>query len=597
MTTEAPSMGEVVQTTKEDSGSKIAYTNRNPIFILSDSDFSSYGFPGTGDENTPYRIEGYNITNSNFELIVIENTEAFFVIQNNYLDSITSELDAIYIRNAKNGLVYGNVVVNNRHGIFLDTGCQAINVTNNVVEDSSQSGIRVNSSTQIVINYNEVYQNTYNGIWANVSADLDIRNNTVYDDELGIWLETTNSSKVVGNTLFGNDNAMWISNHSNSNDIMLNRIFDPQDLDPNTCGIHLSHNAHENLILNNTISNSTEHGFYVEGTSGNNTIKWNSFIGNNVGGSSQAFDAFSSNVSYNYWSDWTTPDDNSDQIVDIPYPLEGPAMNDDPFPLTQPAVPPVFHYITPVTVLHPNGGEMVTDSVVIQWTTCYDSEGHTINYSIYFSHNSGEDWEMIIENLDTTYFEWNTTSELASTHYLIRVQAECSEGLTVSDTSDGEFSLIAHILSEFTITSPTDSGPFDTSLTIEWDIVEDSWGRSVRYSIQYSATGGYSWIDLTSGLTGTSYQWDISQLDEGDTYVVKVVASADGGVSSEATSVLFTIQHVTTSTTPTTPTTPTTAPGGVDMTMVLVGVGLVGVVVVVIVLFILMKRSPGETGT
>ncbi len=566
-----------------------AYTSRGPIFISSDSDFSSYGFPGTGDENTPYRIEGYSITDANFELIVIENTEAYFIIQNNYLDSISRSLDAIYMRNAKNGIVHANIAVNNRHGIFLDKGCQSINITNNLVEDSSESGIRINSSTNIKVLYNEVNQNTYNGIWANWSKYVDVVNNTVYDDELGVWLENTNSSSIIGNALYGNDNAIWISNNSNSNKVTFNRIYDPLDLNPNTCGIHLSHNAHLNDILNNTISNSAEHAFYVEATSGNNTIKWNSFIDNNIGGDSQAYDAASVNVLYNYWSDWTTPDDDYDQIVDIPYQLEGPALNEDPFPLTYPAVPPVFHYITPLTVLYPNGGEEVKESVVIQWSSCYDSEGHAINFSIYFSHNSGVDWERIVGNLTTTNYEWDTRSELATSNYRIRVVAECSDGLVVSDESDADFILIAHVLSEFTITSPNSSGPFDTGIAIEWNPAIDSWGWSVSYSIQYSSTGGYNWNDLTSGITGTSYQWDISQLDDGDTYLVKVIASADGGISSEATSVLFTIQHVTT------PTTPTIPSDGGDIVLVLAGAGIAGVVIVVIIVIVIKKRSTGKT--
>ncbi|MFW9801363.1 MAG: right-handed parallel beta-helix repeat-containing protein [Candidatus Thorarchaeota archaeon] len=575
--------------TNENSGFQSSYANRGPIAILSDADFSSYGFPGTGDKGTPYRIEGYNITDSNFELIVIENTEAFFVIQNNYLDSITSSLDAIYIRNAKNGLVYNNTVVNNRHGIFLDKDCQSINITLNEVCNTSQSGIRINGSTDVRIRNNEVYQNTYNGIWANYSTHLEIWNNTVYNDELGIWLRNTNSCQVFENLLFGNDNAMWISNQSTLNNIAFNRIFDPADLNPNTCGIHLSHNASGNNILVNTVENSTEHAFYVEASSGNNTIKWNAFKGNNIGGTSQALDDASVTVQYNYWSDWTTPDANSDQIVDFPYALEGAAMNEDPFPLTKPANASVVHFLTPIRVLYPNGGEVITDSATIQWIPSYDSESHEVNYSIYVSSNSGVDWEKIVGNLTTTQYEWDTTAELKTGHYLIRVIAECSEGLNVTDDSDAEFSLIPHALSEVTIRSPANSGPFDRSLTIEWDAVVDSWGWIVSYSIQYSSTGGYDWNDLASGLTGTSYQWDVSQLEEDDTYVVKIVASADGGLSSEAISVLFSIQHVTTTTTPTTPT------GGPDLTPLLIGGGITGVAVAIVVVIILKKKRTSKT--
>lgn len=585
--TETPYGRAALQMTKNNTGFQISYTNREAFTVFSDSDFSSYGFPGTGDENNPYRIEGYNIT-ENSQLISIIDTESYFVIQDNYLNSIISSQDGIYIKNAKNGLVYNNTVVNNRHGIFIDKGCQGIDVVDNKIWDSSQSGIRVNSSTDVRINNNEVYQNTYNGIWANSSTQLVIWNNTIYNDELGIWLRNSNSSQIIGNLLFGNDNAMWISNQSNSNNITYNRIFDPADLNPNICGIHLSHNAHENNFLNNTVANSIEHGFYVEASSSSdNTIRWNTFIGNNVGGTSQAFDAASVNVLYNYWSDWTTPDANFDQIVDLPYVLEGAAMNEDPFPLTQPANITAFHFLTPITLLYPNGGESITDSVNVQWSAIYDSDNHEVNYSIYVSHNSGTDWEKIVGNLTTSQYEWNTISELKTTHYLIQVIAYCSDGLIVLDESDGEFSLIAHTLSEITITSPNSSGPFDTSLMIEWDAAVDSWGWIVSCSIQYSSTGGYSWNDLASGLTGNSYQWDISQLHEDDTYVVKIVASADGGVTTEAISVLFSIQHMVT--------TPTTPVGGGDMTLVLVGVGIAGVAVVIILVIFLRKKSAGET--
>jgi parallel beta-helix repeat protein len=589
LSTEKPSANASLSKPTGSKAFETSYTNRGPIIIHKNSDFSSYGFPGTGDEKSPYRIEGYSITDSNSELIMIEDTDVYFIIQNNYLDCITSSLDAIYIKNAKNGHVYNNLILQNRHGIFIDTGCQSMNITNNRIWDSSQSGIRVNSSFDIRIYHNEAYDNTYNGIWTNSSTYLDIRNNTVYNDELGIWLRNSNSSQVVANTLYGNDNALWLSNNSNSNNIQYNRIFDPATVNPNSCGIHLSHNAYGNSFLNNTVTNSTEHAFYVEVTSGNNTIKWNTFIDNNIGGTSQAFDAVSINVLYNYWSDWTAPDDDLDQIVDIPYLLEGPVMNDDPFPLTLPANPPEFHYLTPVAVVYPNGGESITDLATIQWTICYDSEGHAVNYSIYFSYNLGADWTKLAENLTDNHYEWNTTSLLKTTHYLIRVIARCSEGFTVSDESDGEFSLIPHTLSVPTITSPTSTGPFDVTLLITWNHAVDTWGYSVSYSIQYSLNAGFSWTGLAVGLTSNSYEWDLSSLQSDENCVLKVVASVKGGFTSEAVSVTFSIHH------DLTPPPPTTTGVVGDIIRVIIGEG-VGVAAIVLVLLVLLrKRSSGET--
>ena len=40
----------------------------------------------------------------------------------------------------------------------------------------------------------------------------------------------------------------------------------------------------------------------------------------------------------NYWSDWTTPDNNHDGIVDNPYALDGDGAQDN-YPLVNPTVP------------------------------------------------------------------------------------------------------------------------------------------------------------------------------------------------------------------------------------------------------------------
>lgn len=52
-------------------------------------------------------------------------------------------------------------------------------------------------------------------------------------------------------------------------------------------------------------------------SSENNTIKFNNFIENNLAGVSQAYDDGSNNVFiFNYWDDWTNPDNNADSIVE-----------------------------------------------------------------------------------------------------------------------------------------------------------------------------------------------------------------------------------------------------------------------------------------
>nr|KXH77252.1 MAG: hypothetical protein AM324_12870 [Candidatus Thorarchaeota archaeon SMTZ1-83] len=90
---------------------------------------------------------------------------------------------------------------------------------------------------------------------------------------------------------------------------------------------------------------------------------------------------------------------------------------------------------------------------------------------------------------------------------------------------------------------------------------------------------------MTSGLTGNSYPWDISELEAGEDYVVKLKASADGGLTSEAVSVTFSIQDATT----------TTTGGDGDMTLMLVGVGVGAAAIVVVLVIVIRMRGTVET--
>jgi hypothetical protein len=94
---------------------------------------------------------------------------------------------------------------------------------------------------------------------------------------------------------------------------------------------------YDNLICNNPgIGVSIYGGMY-------NRIWNNTFIGNN-GSGIQAYDIGANNWNTsgsphgygNYWDDWTTPDANSDGIVDNPYSIMGSAGAEDYYPLVSP---------------------------------------------------------------------------------------------------------------------------------------------------------------------------------------------------------------------------------------------------------------------
>lgn len=122
----------------------------------------------------------------------------------------------------------------------------------------------------------------------------------------------------------------------------------------NTCtwnaaqGIRLETTSNNNNLSCNQISNNGFEGIII--LSGSKNLIWNNILSSNNGAGTvrnlahiQAYDSGSSNQWYltgsphgygNYWGDLTTPDANSDGIVDYSYNLTGSAGAKDFFPLT-----------------------------------------------------------------------------------------------------------------------------------------------------------------------------------------------------------------------------------------------------------------------
>jgi len=137
---------------------------------------------------------------------------------------------------------------------------------------------------------------------------------------------------------------------SNSMEGMLLSSSSYNTISNNTCssspnrGIRLF-DSNGNTIIRNRLCDNSYHGVYIQ--SGYSNIIWNNtFIDNNGAGSTydpshvQVCDGGTNNWwngtdGYgNYWSDWTTPDDNCDGIVDFPYDIEGSAGIRDYYPRT-----------------------------------------------------------------------------------------------------------------------------------------------------------------------------------------------------------------------------------------------------------------------
>ena len=517
--------------------SKLNYQSRSPIIILKNSDFSSYNFPGVGSEEEPYLIENYLISDSLYPLIEIRNTNVYFRIANNFLDNINTGVEAIFLKNVVNGEIVNNTIVNSRHGIYLDNSDEN-KVINNSISQTSESGIRLNTSSSNIIIGNSISTIVHHGIWLNASSQNIIANNTISAVYNGLWLKSSSwGNEINGNYINETFHGIWISS-SNDN------LFVENYLDKNSYGFYLTSTGYpwdplilcqQNDILNNTVLNNSEYGIYCDFGVINTLIKWNTFIMNNWNGSAQALDNGTNNVfQSNFWDDWTGPDVEPDGIVDDSYPLKGPSNSSDPFPLTKPINPTIFHFLSRPRVISPNGEEVLGGIINVEWSSVYDSQGFLITYSLYYSSDDGGLWTYLIITSETHY-SWNTYPLLNGSEYLIKVIANNSHGFWTKDVSDSSFSLEnpSHFLSIPTVNYPNSFLILSGIITVQWSPSTDSWNHAINYSIYYSNDNGENWTLLEEDLLQLNYQWDTKTVSDGSNYLVKVKAFCSSGLTTE----------------------------------------------------------------
>ena len=166
-----------------------------------------------------------------------------------------------------------------------------------------------------------------------------------------------------------------------------------------------------------------------------------------------------------------------------------------------------------LSIISPNDNESLFQSCTESSITWYG--GATTNYKIEISINNGVDWTLITNPNSAAYFnsfDWsipNTPSESC----LIKVSER--DNPEYFDVSDYVFTIEPSI----TITSPVESQNIGSVNTV--NISWDSSFTSDTYNIDYSVDFGTSWASIVEEqvFTTTSYDWDISGIDETIIYV------------------------------------------------------------------------------
>ncbi len=200
-----------------------------------------------------------------------------------------------------------NITTTDDHGIFIYNTTKYFIIRNCYVE-AGNYGINIYEiadGTAAIIN--NTCNNNIMGIKLRDSVSSTVANNTCNNNDVhGIFLEDSDSSTVANNTCSNN------------------KLYGIQLWYSDFC-----------VITYNLLQENEEYGVYVEiSYPRNNLIHHNTFVDNNLGGSSQARDEGSDNFWYdtetlegNYWSDWSGTGN---------YSIDGSADSIDLYPFDEP---------------------------------------------------------------------------------------------------------------------------------------------------------------------------------------------------------------------------------------------------------------------
>lgn len=290
-------------------------------------------------------------------------------------------------------------------------------------------------------------------------------------------------------------------------------------------------------IVKNIIQNNTRYGIEINDDLVRKClIINNSFISNNIGGSSQAYEipyieglkSYNTFI-FNYWDDWTGPDNNHDGFVDQPYLIER-SEDYDLYPLTYSNLRITDHFLTNPTLIVP---EVDSNGYLnIGWKHAIDTYGYSVRYSLFYSNDSSNDqWIQLVNNSSDTFYSLNT-NPFSSGCYKFRVSANSSSGLIAEAITNFVPINIDHILSSPQIINPSNTYTYSDNITIQWSPAIDNCYYSVFYNISYSNDGGSNWIFLVSGINSNTYNWDTTLLENGANYSLKIDAFSSGGLVS-----------------------------------------------------------------
>lgn len=178
------------------------YQRSEPLLVTSNADFALLGATGVGTPSDPYTFENLQISSNN-TCIMVQNTNAYFVVSNCKLESGDSD-PVVWFDNVENGRLEQCEITGGANGFHVSAARDCSAVENSFY--GGWIGIRhYNTSNSLVID-NRIHNNQ-RGILLERAEYCDILNNSIYSN-LQYGIEITSYSynnSIYGNSIGWND--------------------------------------------------------------------------------------------------------------------------------------------------------------------------------------------------------------------------------------------------------------------------------------------------------------------------------------------------------------------------------------------------------
>ncbi|MFX0124116.1 MAG: right-handed parallel beta-helix repeat-containing protein [Candidatus Hodarchaeota archaeon] len=383
----------------------------------------------------------------------------------------------------------------------------------NTISNCSDNGIALGGSNHSTLFSNLISQCSDNGIYLSDSNHNTLSSNMIYNCSIiGIHLASYNHYNTLSSNMISNcsNDGIYLYSLSEDNILSYNTISHCSDngielaaSDYNTLSYNTISNCSDNGIelaasdynslSYNTIYNNSNYGFYFgpQDFSNENMANWNNFLDNNVGGTSQAYDTgTANNIGYNHWDEWLSPDIEPDGIVDLPYSIDGDAINTDPSPLTTPK-PPLVNIVTPFD----QGYSTDTITVILS--------GNAIQYWYYIEGEDTENqtWRAMEERtLNDGTYTLHAYGKILNTISLVSV-------VFTIDTTPPTFNIVSPTSITYTMGTIIVDLSGDTDVAYYWYFIEGFsvdnklWTQNIDETLDDGAYILHAYANDTTGNT------------------------------------------------------------------------------------------------